>query len=589
LKKHSLWLLGLLLIACQGPRSAQPSAFRCSGSWFLPPSFHGNPWSQGGDGTHLAFVYEPLFLYLPDGGEYRAQLGLSYRSAGPRLTIQLRQDARWHDDTPFSSQDVKSSFLLYWLQGWGGRLKRIETPDAGTITFEWYEPPGPLEIRQVLGRRIQAPAHVFGQWARPAELLLLEADRTLGAARPRTPAQQTAYEGLQLRKSALLQPIYALRPERPIGTNAYRVTKVTASELVLELARSSWHRQARVEQVRILRGSTNDVMWAYLLGGDIDASHAATPPDVARQIQRLNPRVRLIHLPDYADFGFAFNLRRPPLGDRIFRQALARMLDRDRLRMVASYDSVTSDAAQLPLMQRYAPRWVSARLQASLLSYPYQPEQAIRQLEAAGYRRDDHGRWMTPGRQPISLEIAVIAGRSDWVLASEAAATELTRFGVPTQVRTFDAALYHQLLRQGSFDLAAASGFDYRQLTHPGVSLDLLFSQGGYLGRAVGIPRQLPGPGGEPIDLQRSLEALASSADPLAVQAAAEALLWLANRELPFLSIYEKRISVFALEDERVRGWPPEADPVWSLSATSIETVYAHLLGTGRLLPRGGP
>ncbi|PKL78828.1 MAG: hypothetical protein CVV27_02755 [Candidatus Melainabacteria bacterium HGW-Melainabacteria-1] len=588
--KHFLLclLLSGLLPACQQAKPAPPSAFRCSGGWFIPPSFHGNPWSQGGDGTHLAFVYEPLFAYLPATGNYQPQLGLSYQIIGRRLTIRLRPEARWHDGRRFSAQDVKSSFLLYWLQGWGGRLKAIETPDATTVSFEWHEPVGPLEIRQVLGRRIQAPAHVFGQWSRPAERLLTQAVQALGPARRYSPAQQKYMEALLLKKSELLQQVYAMRSERPIGTNAYQVAKVSASELVLERYRQSWHRQAEVEQVRILRSSTNDVMWAYLLGGDIDASHASTPPDVASQIQRLNPRVKLLQLPDYADFGFVFNFRRSPLGDRVFRHALARMLDRDRLRQVASYVSLTSDAYQLPLMQRDAAKWVSPALKASLLSYAYQPEQAQAELLAAGYRRSPAGQWLQPDGTPIVLEIAAISGYSDWILASEAAAAELSRFGIPSRVRTFDAALYQQLLRQGEFDLAAAFGFDYKQLIHPGVSLDRLFSPAGYLGKPIGLPLRLPGPDGRLIDLPVSIDTVVNSADPAAVKARVEPLLWLANRELPFLSIYEKRISVFALEGERVRGWPATDDPIWSLSATSIDTVYAYLLSSGRLLP-GGP
>ncbi|MBT9547628.1 MAG: hypothetical protein IV090_19700 [Candidatus Sericytochromatia bacterium] len=582
----SLGLLALLP-ACLASPTNQVSGFRCSGSWFIPPSFHGNPWSQGGDGTHLAFVYEPLFLYLPDSQTYLPQLGLSYKISGKRLDIKLRPEARWHDGRPFTSQDVKSSFLIYWLQGWGGRLKKIETPDPHTVQFEWHEAVGPLEIRQVLGRRIQAAAHLFGQWSKPAESLLHTAQQTLGADRRYSQAQQRFYENLQLKKNDLLQAAYALRPPEPIGTNAYRVSKVTSSELVLKRSPHSWHKAARVQEVRILRGSTNDVMWAYLLGGDIDASHATTPPDVAQQIQRLNPRVKLFHLPDFANFGYVFNFRKPPLGDRVFRQALARLLDRDRLRMVGSYYSLTSDSQQLPLMQSDASHWVSPELKAGLLSYHYQPKQAFQALSTAGYTRNSQGQWLTPQGQKIALEIAVIAGYSDWVLASEAVAAELSHMGIPTQVRTYDAALYHQLLRQGQIDLAAAFGFDYRQLMHPGVSLDRLFSQGGYLGMAAGLPVRLTGRKGRPLALQERVETVVGSADANAARAAAEDLLWLANQQLPFLAIYEKRISVFALEGERVRGWPQGDDPIWSLSSTSIDTVYAYLLSSGRLVPSG--
>ncbi len=56
-----------------------------SGNWYIPPSFHGNFWAPGGDGVHKAFVFEPLFLYLPKTRTYLPRLGLSFDLSADRL------------------------------------------------------------------------------------------------------------------------------------------------------------------------------------------------------------------------------------------------------------------------------------------------------------------------------------------------------------------------------------------------------------------------------------------------------------------------------------------------------------------------
>ncbi len=581
----ALWAI-FGLAACQHSAVQTETAFRCSGSWFIPPSFHGNAWSQGGDGTHLHFVYEPLFLYQAADRRYLPQLGTAYSISADRrqLTVKLRPTARWHDDTPFRSIDVKSSFLIYWLQGWGGALERIDTPDEQTVVFVWQRPFNPVEERQMLGQRIQAPAHLFSKWADTAEKLLARSPRRRLGQEP-TSAQQKAFEQLLLDKNEQLQLAYAFRPEKPIGTNAYQVSQITASEMVLKRYPRSWHTAVKVPEVRILRGSTNDVMWAYLLGGDVDASHAATPPDVAEQMRKLNPHLKQLNLPDYLNFGYVLNLRQAPFKQLAFRQALAHLIDRDRLRQIASYYSLTSDDRHLPLMAHDAQDWLSPALENTLQHYPHDLQKAEKLLNEAGFKRNAEQNWLSPDGTPLQFEIAVIAGYSDWILASESLASQLTRFGIPAQVRTYDSALYHQLIRNGEFQMAAAFGLDYKVYTQPAFSMDRLFARNGFLSKAAGLPERLPGPAGRAIDLQKSVETLMDNADPQVYRPALNDLLWLANQQLHFLAIYEKRIGVFVQEGERIRNWPAADDPVWSLTAQGLDVTYAYLLSSGRLEP----
>jgi peptide/nickel transport system substrate-binding protein len=575
-----------MLSSC-APTHTDKSSFRCSGSWFLPPSFHGNVFSQGGDGTHIPFIFEQPFLYIPASKVFEPQLALEAQTApdGLSQTWKLRSNVTWHDGQPFTSEDVRSTFLLYWLQGWGGRLKAIETPDPYTVIFQWRKPLNFREAQEVKVRRIQAPAHIYSKYAQKAQRLLQQASTLPVSDQALSPTQQQLFESIQLQKADALKELYQFRPEKPIGTNAYQFEKVTASELVLTRYQKSWHPHASVPKVRILRGSTNDVIWAYTLGGDLDASHSATPQDVAEQILKLNPKVRFLQQPDYMGFGYALNRHLAPLDNATVRQALAHLLQQDTQRQIASYYSLTSDTYHLPLMSQYATDWIDEDFKKALQPYPFSTAQAETLLKSAGYTRDTHQQWQTPEGTPLQIEIAAIAGYSDWVLASEAYAAELTRFGIPTQVRTYDAALYYQLLRQDKFQVAAAFGYDFKMFPHPGSTMDRYFSQNGMISKASGMPEIVKLANGQNAVLQRLVEKVINGTDTLSVKTDIGALLSLANRDLPFLNVYDKQLGIFVLEGERVKGWPLQKDPRWSLSAVSMDTVYAYLLSSGTLQP----
>lgn len=560
--------------------------FRCPGGWFIPPAFHGNPYAPGGDGTHMHFIWEKLFMLVPATDEILPQLADSYHLSEDRqaLEIKIKSGINWHDGQLFSSADVKTSFLVRYCLGWGQTLAGIETPDARTIRFHWRKPFSLLEQKEIFNEKIMAPHHHFAAIAAGVEEIIAQQIKIPLLPTDRNESEKLLQQALMMKKSDLMKRIYAYRPVEPVGTGPFKFSFVTASDL--GLVHFKQHRDAArcsIDEIRLLKAASNDITWAYLIGGELDAGHPATSQDVTEQIMRLNPKVRLILPSDYGEFGFVLNGRRPPLSDPVFRKALARGIDRDMVRTISYYYAKTSDALHCGVLASLQNRWLDAEVRSSLTPYEYDPAAFHAQLQTAGYQRGPEGRYTLPDGTPIKLEIAVIAGSSDWILACESIANQLQTLGISAGIRAYEPSLYHQVVGNGDFDLAANFGTDYRAYAHPLPSFNRYFSPQGYLRIAAGLPSQFQGSEGGTVDVQLLLGDLSQAAEPLAIRKTVGTLARFANAQLPFLNMYEKKLMVFVVDGGRVSGWPDNDDPIWSASSGGLETVYSFLLATGRV------
>ncbi|RYY00038.1 hypothetical protein EON78_02075, partial [bacterium] len=340
-------LISVSLSSCVTKAKDTSIVFRCSGGWYTPPAFHGNSMAQGGDGTHIHFVYDPLFFFVPKTEEMIPRLGSSIVESkdDKSLTIKIRQGVLWHDGKPFNAYDVKTSFLVLYLQGWGGNLNQIEVIDDYTVTFHWKQPMTIIEKRNIMLEKVRAPKHLYSEWSKKAETILAKAKVVNDIDYKQwTEKENKINQDIQVEKSEVLQEMYKFRPDNPVGTGAFKVTHVSASEMELTKYDKSWSaNDVSVDKVKLLKGPSNDVLWAFLIAGDVDASHPATPQDVAEQILKLNDKTKMVTPSDYGEFGFLFNMKKEPMSDLNFRKAIAHLINKDIIRMVSSYYSKTSD------------------------------------------------------------------------------------------------------------------------------------------------------------------------------------------------------------------------------------------------------
>ena len=577
----------ILLISLSGCGEKNPKIiFRCDGGWYMPPAFNGNPYAPGGDGTHMHFIWNRLFLYVPATGEYIPRLALSFEFSPDRrkLTIKLRRDVQWHDGTPFTARDVKTTFLLKYANGWGEPLRIIEIPDDYTVVFKWREPFGTIDEKIIFNDRVMAPDHIFGKFSRNCEQLILQAQNIPLDLEGQHVKYRESKDRLFEKKAEQWQEVLQFRPETPIGTGPFKFAFVSASDLGMTRFEEFWDgEKITVDEIRLLKGVSNDLIWAYLISGEIDGTHPSTTQDVTEQILKLNPGTKLILAPEYGDIGFMFNTTKEPFSDLAFRRAVAHAINKDDTRMISYYYSTTSGVHNTGVFQTLADRYLDPAVVEKMTPYEYDVLKARTLLDQAGYTKDKDGFYMTPGGQLIQIEIASIAGFSDWVLACESLSNQLEILGVRSKIRTYEVSLFHQLLNANQYDMAVNFGTDYRAYAHPAPSFDRMFGKSGYIKVSSGLPDRLKNMHGEEVDVTRGVRELYRIHNEKKLREQVGELAWMANEYLPFISIYDKNLMVFVTEGSRVYGWPAENDPIWTACSAGLESVFSYLISTGRV------
>lgn len=139
----------------------------------------------------------------------------------------------------------------------------------------------------------------------------------------------------------------------------------------------------RIDYLNILIYKNVEAETLALQKGDIDMMDWPLPPEKIPEIQA-NPKLKIISFPDY---GFAYigvNLRKPPLDDVRFRQALAYLIP---------YDKILSDVlkgyGEIPPAGLFTSAYAAGGWQnPNVRKYIYDPEKAKAVLDAAGYTLD---------------------------------------------------------------------------------------------------------------------------------------------------------------------------------------------------------
>src|SRR3954470_13277223 len=113
-------------------------------------------------------VYSALTDIRPDGS-IQPLLAEKWEISpdGLTYTFHLRGDVSWHDDTPFTSADVKFSIenanakLHPWGRGAYKALDRVETPDPQTVVFRLKRPQSSLILGTDAAISAILPKHLW--------------------------------------------------------------------------------------------------------------------------------------------------------------------------------------------------------------------------------------------------------------------------------------------------------------------------------------------------------------------------------------------------------------------------------------------
>ncbi len=371
------------------------------------------------------------------------------------VEFTLRREARFHDDTPVTADDLVWTFRT--LTSLGHPAYRVHYADVAGV-----EKTGERTVQ-----------FIFRGPSRDLPLLLGE-----------LPVLSRAWWNGRDFERPLLEP--------PLGSGPYRIDSFEgARHVVYRRNPGYWGRELPVNRgrhnfdaVRIDFYRDETVALEAFKAGAIDirferqsvawATGYDTPAVAARVIRRAEiaeDRVSGMQ-------GFVMNTRRPFFADRRVRAALAHALDFEWINRVlfhgayvrthSYFNNADLAARGLPgEAERAVLEPLRGRVPDEVFSRPYEPPKtsgngewreqrrdAMRLLREAGYRIED-GILVDRNRAPVAIEILLDDPQLERVALSYAA--NLRRLGIAASLRTVDTAQYQNRIERFDFDMTAAT------------------------------------------------------------------------------------------------------------------------------------
>ncbi|MBB6118679.1 ABC transporter substrate-binding protein [Nocardiopsis algeriensis] len=450
----ALAALALVATACAGEGGSEGSGngayprnetlYTTGTAWGPPSSW--NPFMRGSYtvGT-IGLVYEPLFLYDTESGEYVHWLAESDEWTEENVhQITLREGVTWTDGEALGADDVVTTLELGKVGGpytnvWD-YVESVEAVDELTVEVTFAEN-RPQEWMNWAYANPIVPEHIWGD---ADEAMLSEAAN-----------------------------------EDPVGTGSYVYESHTDDRMVWERNDDWWGAEALdltmdAKYIIDIVNASNEVTMGMLNQHEVDLSNNFLPG--IDQVLDSDPNlVSYYEGPPYmrsANTAWLVpNTTKAPMDDVAFRQALAHSINMTEI-VEGPYSNLVQPANPTGLL----PEW-DAYIDHELVEeegFSYNAEEAVKFLEDAGYVDEDGDGFVeTPDGEPIELKLAVPSGWTDWMEAARVIAKNAQAVGINVEAEFPEFDLLVDNRNSGQYDMIINNE---RQLSNtPWTYYDYLF------------------------------------------------------------------------------------------------------------------
>jgi peptide/nickel transport system substrate-binding protein len=223
---------------------------------------------------------------------------------------------------------------------------------------------------------------------------------------------------------------------QPVGTGPFRFTRWEQNDRVEVKAFPDYFGGApRVGQLslRVIPDAT--IRFLELKKGTIDLLPGSLPPEVMPLVEDL-PGMRVATMPSSNYTYLGFNLEDPILGDLRVRRAIAHAIDRNGI-ITYLLRGQANAATGLLSPQHWA-------YESNVETFPFDPEQAGRLLDAAGYP--------VKGRVRFTLIFKATMNELNRTIA-EAIQYQLSQVGIAVEIRSYEWGTFYADIKSGNFQL----------------------------------------------------------------------------------------------------------------------------------------
>lgn len=393
-----------------------------------------NPWIGDSSAQRLGYInaiYEPVgIVNLAEPADpvtpWLAS-EIEWNDDYTKLTLTARDGVQWNDGEDFSAGDIAYTYQLLKdtpaLDNAALGLKDVsQDGDTVTLTFE-----GSMFVKQdkVLHKPI-VPEHVWKDMDDP-----------------------TTDENLE-----------------PVGTGPYTLDQFTTEAVTLTARDDYWGGDLAVPTLYYVSYNDNTALTTALATGDADWAQAfISNVDSAFLDKDPDHNVNWPAAGLGADVMF-MNTTKAPFNDKAFRQAVNKLVDREKHAEIAREGGVPALMSITGLPSPAGDDFMNDEFRDVEATVDVDGAKEI--LEDAGYTWDESGNLQYPdGSGAVSFDLSVPQGWNDYVTGISLISDSVKEAGIDAKVSTPDEDSWTQSVGEGDFDAiihwtdSGATPFDY--------------------------------------------------------------------------------------------------------------------------------
>ncbi|MFB6134777.1 MAG: ABC transporter substrate-binding protein [Halanaeroarchaeum sp.] len=487
-----------------------------AGTGVVPSQGQFNPYNAkqlliSPNNTPNLVLYDDLWKTLPQTGEdYMKEgtilTGREYDPDNKTVTLNIRDDARWHNGDTYKARDLVTHYKLnQYINNALSNVTEISAVDEKTVE---------LSLKDVVNTGIL--------W----DSLALEAN--VKHSMFKQYLQRLEDAGSQSKRNQVIADIQSYRIEKAVGTGPFQYDRANGQRLVLTNF-EDYHRPVPfTEYVYKYLPDLNSVVSAFL-GGDLDGqAHMSAPESTQQQLP--DHIVKIQAGTASGGWGLTYNLNRDFLGQRKVRQAMAHLIDRRRIaeNTLPAHSYVKHAVG---LTNKNAANYLGDRLNEYERYEGNNTEKAMSLLEEAGYSKQK-GTVVDSKGEPVKFNFL----SPTWTNPSRVAETVKAitdDFGLNMQISTQPGTQFRNRRSKGDFDMTVW----YWWAPHPYTGYQRAFvdrKDAIHNKQKIAVP-----PIGKPdgtrstVDVVKLQNQLYTETDPQQAKEIVQQIAWVYNRYLP--------------------------------------------------------
>ncbi|HVC88649.1 MAG TPA: ABC transporter substrate-binding protein [Gaiellaceae bacterium] len=349
--------------------------------------------------------YEPLVVVGEGGLKPVPWLARSWKwsNGNKTLTLQIAKGVKWSDGKPLTSLDVVYSLTAgqqnaamdrIGLTGPGNNIQSIRAHGPYVVAITLKTPDSQF-IAATLNRQFVVPQHIWSKVADPT----------------------------------------TFTNSNPVGSGPFDVVgRFTTQDYVFNKNPHYWQPGLpHIPCLEYVQAASNDSALALAQSGQVDWTHNFVPNVAQAYIAKDPQHFHAFYATSAYPISLLLDDTQYPYSLVAFRKALSLAIDRNSVSKLGEYGYAPPvDAIGLGGL---FPQWVtdaSVKAQAKAMA-TYNPAAAKQLLTSNGFTYKG-SQLIDPHGNPVSLDIHVISGWSDWVASNQIITKNLSDIGISSKV-----------------------------------------------------------------------------------------------------------------------------------------------------------